>query len=47
LLPLAPQESQVGNTALVERETVTLPLDHASGFDLANVGPAAIVMQRQ
>jgi hypothetical protein len=34
LLPLAPQISQVGNAALVEREAVTLPLDHALGFEL-------------
>ena len=44
LLPLAPQLSQVGNAALVERETVTLPLDHALGFELADLGPAAIKM---
>ena len=44
---LAPQVSQVGNAALIERETVTLPLDHAFGFELADVGPAAIEMQRQ
>ena len=47
LLPLAPQVSQVGNAALVEREAVTLPLDHAFGFELADVGPAAIEVQRQ
>jgi hypothetical protein len=40
LLPLAPQVSQVSNAALVEREAVTLPLDH-------DVGPAAIEVQRQ
>ena len=44
---LAPQVSQVGNAALVEREAVTLPLDHALGFELADVGPAAIEVQRQ
>jgi hypothetical protein len=33
--------------ALVEREAVTLPLDHAFGFELADVGSAAIEMQRQ
>ena len=33
--------SQVGNAALIEREAVTLPLDHAFGFELAYVGPAA------
>ena len=43
---LAPQVSQVGNAALVEREAVTLPLDHAIGFELADVGPAAIEMLR-
>ena len=47
LLPLAPQVSQVGNAALVEREAVTLPLDHAFGFELADVGPAAIEVLRQ
>jgi hypothetical protein len=46
LLPLAPQISQVGNAALVEREAVTLALDHTFGFELADVGPAAIEMQR-
>jgi hypothetical protein len=45
-LPLAPQVSQVGNAALVEREAVTLPLDHAFGFELADVGPAAIEVLR-
>jgi hypothetical protein len=44
---LAPQEAQVGNAALVEREDVTLPLDHSFGFELADVGPAAIEVQRQ
>jgi hypothetical protein len=33
---------QVGNAALVEREAVALPLDHAFGFELADVGSAAI-----
>jgi hypothetical protein len=47
LLPLAPQVSQVGNSALMEREAVTLPLDHAFGFELPSVGPAAIEVQRQ
>ena len=47
LLPLAPQVSQVGNAALVEREAVTLPLDHAFGFELADVGSAAIKVLRQ
>ena len=44
---LAPQVSQVGNAALIEREAVTLPLDHAIGFELADVGPAAIEVLRQ
>ena len=34
LPPLAPQVSQVGNAALVEREAATLPRDHAFGFEL-------------
>jgi hypothetical protein len=46
LPPLAPQVSQVGNAALVEREAVTLPLDHAFGFELADVSPAAIEVLR-
>jgi hypothetical protein len=46
LPPLAPQVSQVGNTALVEREAVTLPLNHAFGFELADVGPGAIKVLR-
>jgi hypothetical protein len=33
-------------TALVEREATTLPLDHAVGFELADVGPATIKVQR-
>ena len=32
---LAPQISQVGNAAVIEREAVTLPLDHALGFESA------------
>ena len=44
--PLAPQESQVGNAALVEREAAALPLDHAFGFELADGGPAAIEVLR-
>jgi hypothetical protein len=43
---LAPQEAQVGNTAPIEREAVTLPLDHAFGFELADVGAAAIEVER-
>jgi hypothetical protein len=46
LLPLAPQVPQVYNAALIEWEAVTLPLDHAFGFELADVGPAAIKVQR-
>jgi hypothetical protein len=42
LLPLAPQVSQIGNAALVEREAATLPLDYAFSFELADVGSAAI-----
>ena len=45
--PLAPQVSQVGNAALVEREAVTLPLDHSIGFELADIGSAAIEVLRQ
>jgi hypothetical protein len=47
LPPLAPQVSQVGNTALIKLKAVTLPLDHAIGFELPDVGPAAIKMLRQ
>ena len=47
LPPLAPQVSQVGNAALVEQEAAALSLDHAFGFELADVGPAAIEVQRQ
>jgi hypothetical protein len=42
----APQVSQIGNAALVEREAVTLPLHHAFSFELPDVGPAAIEVQR-
>src|SRR5262249_54069262 len=42
LPPLTPQVPQVRNAALIEREAVTLPLDYAFGFELADVGPAAI-----
>jgi hypothetical protein len=38
---------QIGNSALVEREAVTLPLDDAFCFELADVGPAAIELQGQ
>jgi hypothetical protein len=46
LPPLAPQVSQIGDAALIEREAVTLPLDYAFGFELADVRPAAIEVQR-
>jgi hypothetical protein len=46
LLPLAPQISQVGNTVRIEQEAATWPLDHAFGFELADVGPAAIEVLR-
>jgi len=46
-LALTPQVSQVGDATLVEREAVTLPLDHAFGFELADIGPAAMEVQRQ
>ena len=44
---LAPQVSQIGKAALVERKNVTLPLDYAFGFELPDVGPAAIKVLRQ
>ena len=40
------RKSQVVNAALIEREAVTLPLDRAFGFELADVGPAAIKVLR-
>jgi hypothetical protein len=46
LSTLAPQISQVGNTVLIEQEAATWPLDHAFGFELADVGPAAIEVLR-
>jgi hypothetical protein len=42
----APQVSKVGNAALVEWEAIALPLDHAFGFEPADVAPAAIKVQR-
>jgi hypothetical protein len=39
---LAPQISQIRHVALVEREAVTVPLNHAFGFELADVGAGAI-----
>jgi hypothetical protein len=47
LLPLPSQVSQVGNAALIEQEAITLPLDHAFRFELADVGPAAIEVERE
>ena len=44
---LAPQVSQVGNAALVEQKAITLPQDHAFGFELADVAAAAIELLRQ
>jgi hypothetical protein len=44
---LAPQVSQVSDATLVEREAITLPLDQALGFELADVGPAAIGVLRK
>ena len=46
LPPFPPQVSQVGNAVLIEQEAVALPLDHAFGFELADVGPAAIEVPR-
>jgi len=40
LLPLASRISEVGNTALVERDAITLPLDHK----FAVIGSGAIVV---
>jgi len=37
LLPLAPQVSQIGDAAPIEREAVTLPLDHAFGLEFTDV----------
>jgi hypothetical protein len=47
LPPLAPQVSQVGNSAVVEWEAVTLRLDHAFGFEFADVSSAEIEELRQ
>jgi hypothetical protein len=47
LPPLAPQNiSDRANAALIEREAAALPLDHAFGFELADVGPATIEVLR-
>jgi hypothetical protein len=43
---LTPQVSQVGNAALVKRKAATFRLDHAFGFELADVSQAAIEVQR-
>jgi hypothetical protein len=40
------QVSEVSNAALIEREAVTLPLDRAFGFELGDVGAAAIEVLR-
>jgi hypothetical protein len=32
--------------SVIEREAVTLPLDHTFGFELRDIGPAAIEVQR-
>jgi hypothetical protein len=37
----------ISSESLVEREAVTSPLDHAFGFELVDIGPAAIEMLRQ
>jgi hypothetical protein len=47
LPPLAPQVSQIGNAALVEREAFTLPLDYAFGLSLPEVRAAAIEVHGQ
>jgi hypothetical protein len=49
LLPLPPQVSQVGNAALVGREAAAIgrTVQHAFGFELADVGPAPIKVLRQ
>jgi hypothetical protein len=49
LLPLAPQVSQVGNAALIELEAAAIgrTVQHALGFELRDVGPAAIEVLRQ
>jgi hypothetical protein len=43
---LASQILQVGNAALIKRKAITLPLDHAFGFELADVGTTAIEVAR-
>ena len=48
LPPLAPQVSEVGNAALIERKAAAIgrTVQHALGFELADVGPAAIKVLR-
>ena len=46
LLMLAPQVSEIGDAALIEWEAVTLQMDHAFGFELRDLGPAAIKVLR-
>jgi hypothetical protein len=46
-LVLGPQKSQVRNAALLKREALTLSLDHAFSFELADVGVAATEVPRQ
>jgi hypothetical protein len=41
---MAPQVSQVSGAALVKRKAVTMPLDHAFRFELADIRAAAIEM---
>jgi hypothetical protein len=47
LPPLVPQVSEVGNAALIKREAAALPMDHPFGFELRDLRPAAIKVQRQ
>jgi hypothetical protein len=47
LPPLAPQVPEISAAALVEREAAAVPLDHALGFEPADVRAAAIEVQRQ
>jgi hypothetical protein len=46
LPPISPPVSPAGNSALVEREAVALPLDYAFGFELVDVRAAAIEVLR-
>jgi hypothetical protein len=50
LPPLPTQVSYIGKAALVEREAITLPLDHAFGFDAIGVivtAPIVLKLQRR